>query len=84
MLLPIQGLVQWFCRWLSLDHYVSPPLLTWWNWPASPTDVPESVPAAIAVDLTASSVALDETKLYNMDGLAPAETKVGRQVRQKS
>jgi hypothetical protein len=47
-------------------------------------DVPESVPAAIAVDLTASSVALDETKLYNMDGLAPAETKVGRQVRQKS
>jgi hypothetical protein len=58
--------------------------LTWWNWPASPTDVPESVPAAIAVDLTASSVALDETKLYNMDGLAPAETKVGRQVRQKS
>jgi hypothetical protein len=49
-----------------------------------PNDVPESVPAAIAVDLTASSVALDETKLYNMDGLAPAETKVGRQVRQKS
>ncbi len=46
--------------------------------------MPESVSAAIAVDLTASSVALDETKLYNMDGLAPAETKVGRQVRQKS